>query len=230
MSAPITIIIPTLNAADRIGPCLGALGEGLFEGLIREVIFADGGSCDAIAEVADEIGATLITAAKGRGAQLRAGANAAKGPEWLLFLHADTVLGPDWPNAVRQHLSNAPDKSACFKLEFSNESLAARWVAGWANLRTRLFGLPYGDQGLLIQRKLYDQIGGYRDIPLMEDVAIARALGRRRIQLMECMAVTSAERYERDGWLKRGFRNLTTLGLYLAGRSPEALVGRYEKH
>ena len=70
MSAPITIIIPTLNAADRIGPCLGALGEGLFEGLIREVIFADGGSCDAIAEVADEIGATLITAAKGRAAQM----------------------------------------------------------------------------------------------------------------------------------------------------------------
>ena len=229
MTAPIIVIIPTLDVADRIGPCLGALGAGLFEGLIREVIFADGGSSDAICEVAEETGATLLRSARGRGTQLRAGASAASGAAWLLFLHADTVLDADWPDAVRRHIATAPDAAACFHLRFQSNAPAARRVAGWANLRTRLFGLPYGDQGLLIRRQLYDELGGFPDVPLMEDVALARALGRRRIRLLDCAASTSAERYERDGWLRRGWRNLTTLGLYLAGRSPEMLVRRYEK-
>ena len=229
MSAPIAVVIPTLNAADRIGPCLGAIGQGLFEGLIREVIFADGGSSDRITDVAEATGATLIAAERGRGIQLAAGAQAATGAEWLLFLHADTVLGPDWPLRVREHLQQHPRQAACFRLRFNSNASSARWVEGWANLRSRLFGLPYGDQGLLISRRLYDEVGGYQPIPLMEDVALVRALGRRRIRMLDCVATTSAERYERDGWLRRGTRNLSTLALYLMGRSPEALVHRYEK-
>lgn len=228
MAAPVTVIIPTLNAADRIGPCLGALAEALFEGLIRQVILTDGGSTDAIAEIADEIGTELVTAPKGRGSQLRAGAKAAVGADWLLFLHADTVLGRDWAAVLRAHIAKHPDKAACFRLRFDSDSKAARWVAGWANLRSRVFGLPYGDQGLLISRRLYEQVGGYSDIPLMEDVAIARALGRRRIRVLACDALTSADRYERDGWTRRGWRNLAILGMYLLGKSPEALVKRYE--
>ena len=228
MTAPLTIIIPTLNAADRIGPCLGALAEALFDGLIHRVILTDGGSTDAIANVADEVGAELITAPRGRGSQLRVGAQAASGSEWLLFLHADTVLQHDWPTVLRDHIGKHPDKAGCFRLRFRSNAMAARWTERWANLRSRAFGLPYGDQGLLISRRLYERIGGYPDVPLMEDVAIARALGRHRICLLACDAVTSAERYERDGWLRRGWRNLTTLALYLMGRSPEALLRRYE--
>jgi glycosyltransferase involved in cell wall biosynthesis len=93
MSAPLSVVIPTLNAADRIGPCLGALGEGLMAGLIHELIIADGGSDDAVAELADALGARLVTAPRGRGQQLAAGAQAAHG-DWFLFLHADTVLPP----------------------------------------------------------------------------------------------------------------------------------------
>ncbi|MEM7211349.1 MAG: TIGR04283 family arsenosugar biosynthesis glycosyltransferase [Pseudomonadota bacterium] len=230
MSAPITIILPTLNAADRIGPCLGAIGQGLFEGLIREVILADGGSQDAIGEIADATGATLIQTERGRGSQLAAGARAATGAEWLLFLHADTILATDWPQKVLEHVQTNPGRAACFRLRLDSDAGAARLVERWANARTRLLSLPYGDQGLLISRKLYDEVGGFQPIPLMEDVAIARRLGRRRIRMLDCTATTSAERYERDGWLRRGTRNLSTLALYLMGRSPQALVQRYEKN
>lgn len=229
MTAPITVIIPTLNAADQIGPCLGALGQGLFEGMIREVILSDGGSTDAIATVAEETGATLVTGSKGRGTQLAAGTKAAKGLDWLLFLHADTVLGPAWPDVIREHMRKGPDHAGCFRLKLNSSSRVARWVEGWANLRTAVFGLPYGDQGLLIHRTLYEKVGGYAHIPLMEDVEIARKLGRRRLRMLPCDALTSAERYERDGWLRRGVRNLSTLTRYLLGQSPEALVARYEK-
>ncbi|NIP74728.1 MAG: glycosyltransferase, partial [Xanthomonadales bacterium] len=95
--------IPTLEAADRIGPCLGALGEAVMEGVIHEVIVADGGSEDAIGEIAEAVGARLITAQAGRGMQLAAGAKVARG-RWLLFLHADTVLAPGWGAAVLAHI------------------------------------------------------------------------------------------------------------------------------
>lgn len=229
MTAPISVVIPTLNVADRIGPCLGALGEGLFTGLIHEVILADGGSDDAIEIIAESTGAKLIRSERGRGTQLASGARAASGADWLLFVHADTVLGADWPVAVRQHIASAPGKAACFRLRFDSDAFAARVTEGWANLRSTLFSLPYGDQSLLIRRRLYDEIGGYPEIPLMEDVAIVRALGRRRIRMLNCTATTSAERYEREGWLRRGARNLTTLMRYRMGANPEDLVRQYER-
>ncbi|HSF96811.1 MAG TPA: TIGR04283 family arsenosugar biosynthesis glycosyltransferase [Thermohalobaculum sp.] len=226
MSAPVSVVIPTWQAANSIGPCLAALTEGLMEGLIAELILADGGSDDAIAEIAEAAGARLVVAPRGRGRQLAAGAEAARGA-WLLFLHADTVLAPGWAAAVLAHMNRHPDRAGYFALRFDAAGLAPRLVAGWANLRARLFGLPYGDQGLLVSRALYAQSGGYPEIPLMEDVALARRLGRRRLARIGAEVVTSAERYARDGWLRRGWRNLTTLALYFLGMSPERLAERY---
>lgn len=228
MSAPVSVVIPTLEAADRIGPCLGALSEAVMEGVIHEVIVADGGSADAIAEVAEAVGARLVTAPWGRGAQLAAGARAARG-SWLLFLHADTVLAPGWAAAVLAHVRTRPERAGYFALRFDTQGPMARIVAGWANLRAALFALPYGDQGLLISRALYDQAGGYRPIPLMEDVALVRRIGRRRLARLGAAAVTSASRYGADGWLRRGWRNLTTLALYFLGVAPERLARRYER-
>ena len=228
MSAPVSVVIPTLEAADRIGPCLGALGEAVMEGVIHEVIVADGDSSDAIAEVAEAVGARLVTAPRGRGQQLAAGAKAARG-DWLLFLHADTVLAPGWGAAVLAHVQARPERAGYFTLRFDTPGPMARIVAGWANLRAALFALPYGDQGLLISRALYDQAGGYRSIPLMEDVALVRRIGRRRLALLGAEAVTSAARYGADGWLRRGWRNLTTLALYFLGVAPEQLARRYER-
>ncbi|MEM7439697.1 MAG: TIGR04283 family arsenosugar biosynthesis glycosyltransferase [Pseudomonadota bacterium] len=224
MRAPVTVLIPTLNAAASLGPLLANLYEAMTAGLIREIILADGGSTDGTLEAAERIGARLVQTPPGRGGQLAAGAQIAEG-NWLLVLHADTTLPPGWMHAVKDHIRDHRD-AGYFGLAFDTKGLAATIVAGWANLRARFFGLPYGDQGLLVPMALYRSVGGYSDIPLMEDVALARAL-KGRLRRIPCKVTTSAVRYLRDGWLRRGWRNLTTLGLYFAGVDPERLVQRY---
>ena len=227
MTAPVSVVIPTLDEAARIGPCLAALTEGLMRGLVTELVLADGGSTDRIEAVADAAGARLVAAPPGRGPQLAAGARAARGA-WLLFLHADTVLSPGWAEVAARHLADSPDRAAYFRLAFDSRHPMARVTAGWANLRARAFGLPFGDQGLLLSRALYERVGGYPEIPLMEDVAIARRL-RRALTPLDAAAVTSAERYLREGWLARGARNLSTQALWLAGVPPERLAARYRR-
>ncbi len=222
----ISVVIPTLDAEAALGPTLAALVPGLREGLVREVIFADGGSADATPEVAEAVGARLVTAPRGRGAQLAAGAAAAKGP-WLLFLHADTQLAPDWPEAARRHIAAHAGRAGWCDLRYDAEGIAPALVARWANLRSRLFALPYGDQALLLSARLYAEAGGHPPLPIMEDVALARRLGRRRLRGLGCRAVTSAARFEAEGWLRRGARNLSCLALWALGASPERIARRY---
>ncbi len=225
MRAPISVVIPTLNAEGPLPGTLTALFEGLSQGLIRSLVVSDGGSTDATLDIAEEAGARIVTGAPSRGGQLRRGVAAAKG-DWLLVLHADTMLEPGWTDEVQRRVE-APG-AWYFRLRFDSEGLAPRAVAGWANLRSRLFNLPYGDQGLLIDRATYDAVGGYPDIPLMEDVALARALGRR-LKPLRSAAVTSADKYRRQGWLRRGGRNLSTLTRYAAGGDPAILAERYRR-
>ncbi len=227
MPAPVSVIIPTLNVAGILGPCLGSVAAGLEQGIIAELVLADGGSKDDIKKIADLADAVFVLGPTGRGSQLRKGASMARA-EWLLFLHADTVLEKSWPTYVMRHIADNPNKAAYFKLRFDSISLAAKIVAGWANLRSRLFGLPYGDQGLLISRTLYDQIGGYADIPLMEDVRIAKALSGKIVGL-NCLATTSAARYQQSGWLRRGIRNIGILLRYKMGADPVELAKKYRR-
>ncbi|MCF6232831.1 MAG: TIGR04283 family arsenosugar biosynthesis glycosyltransferase [Rhodobacteraceae bacterium] len=228
MPARISIIIPTLNGADTLAHCLEALIEGLGAGLIRELIVSDGGSVDATREIADAAGANVLSGAVSRGAQLRRGAAAAQG-EWLLFLHADTVLGAGWAKVVAAHIDDLRNP-AWFRLEFDARGFAPWFVAGWANSRAKLFGLPYGDQGLLVSRANYDAVGGYPDQPLMEDVALVRALGAQgELTGLRVVARTSAARYVHEGWVRRGGRNLWTLARYFAGAEPEALAAQYRR-
>jgi len=117
-------------------------------------------------------------------------------------------------------------RPAAFRLKFDASGLAPRVVAGWANLRSRVFHLPYGDQGMLMSRRDYDAAGGYPDMPLMEDVALSRHLGRR-LRVLPKAVTTSAEKYKRDGWLRRGARNLSFLVRYLLGADPARLAKRY---
>lgn len=222
MPAPLSIVIPTLNAAHGLPGCLAALMEGLDAGVICELVVSDGGSLDETARIADAWGAQVVTGAASRGGQLRRGCAAARG-DWLLILHADTVLAPGWTGAVAAHLSN--DDAGYFRLRFDR---GGRFVAAWANLRARLFGLPFGDQGLLISRALYHSVGGYADMPLMEDVAMARAL-RGRLRALDAVAITSAARYRRDGWVRRGARNLWMLARYFAGGDVDMLARQYRR-
>ncbi len=225
MPAPISVIIPTLNAAASIGPTLAALAEGLEAGLVGELIIVDGGSEDDIEGVAEQIGARFTAAPPSRGGQLATGGDMTTRP-WLLFIHADTVLSDGWVAAVQTHLATT-EKAGYFRLRFDANGLPPQLVAGWANLRSRVFGLPYGDQALLISAVLYAQAGGYPDQPLMEDVALARAL-KGKLVMLEAQAVTNAAKYQGQ-WLRRGSRNLTLLICYFLGASPNALAKRYNR-
>ena len=222
MRAPVSVVIPTLNAAAELGPCLAALTPGLEAGLIRELVISDGGSTDATRTIAEAAGATWVAGAPGRGGQLARGVAHSGGP-WLLVLHADTTLSPDWPAAVLEGLhAGAP---GYFRLTFRARGPGAAWVAGWANLRARLFGLPFGDQGLLVSRADYDAAGGYPDIPLMEDMALIRALPRPHP--LAATAETGAERYRANGWFRQGAANLWRQARFLAGADPETLARSY---
>ncbi|MBO6897662.1 MAG: TIGR04283 family arsenosugar biosynthesis glycosyltransferase [Shimia sp.] len=227
MRAPVSVVIPTLNEQAGLPACLGALFEGVSAGMIRELIVADGGSEDDTLQIAEDAGAKVVTCAASRGGQMRTGAEKAQG-EWLLFVHADTVLSDGWSAATEAHLQHM-DVAGYYALRFEKGGLAGRFVAGWANLRSRWFGLPYGDQGLLISRQLYEELGGFADIPLMEDVAIARQLGRRRLVRLDVWASTSPRKYQAQGWLRRGGRNLWTLLRYLVGVAPETLAAAYRR-
>jgi rSAM/selenodomain-associated transferase 2 len=226
MTAPVSIVIPTYNSADILPFCLASVFEGMADGLICEVIFADGGSSDTTKEIATEAGVLFLPCPKGRGSQLSAGIKAAKG-DWLLILHSDTFLSDGWTQTVFPLLAN-PSKARFFKLRFNDMSISARLVAFWANLRSKFLGLPFGDQGLLISRGLYDQVGGYEDIPLMEDVAIARALRGHKQAAFDITATTGADRYLREGWFKRSLRNFWLLFQYKLGRSPANLAHHYQ--
>ncbi|WP_448189776.1 TIGR04283 family arsenosugar biosynthesis glycosyltransferase [Azospirillum sp. sgz301742] len=222
MDSALDIVIPCLNAAGTLPATLAALGAG------ARVIVADGGSTDGTAALASAAGARVIEAPRGRGPQLAAGAAAGQA-SWLLFLHADTRLGPGWRSAVQRHVEDPEtlERAGYFRLRFDSPAAPARRCERAVAWRSRALGLPYGDQGLLIARSFYERLGGIRPLPLMEDVDLVRRVGRRRLVALEADAVTSAARYERDGWLLRPVRNLTCLSLYFAGVPPRLIRRLY---
>jgi rSAM/selenodomain-associated transferase 2 len=225
----ISVVIPTLNAESGLAASLSALVTATVEGLVREVIVVDGGSSDRTLVIADQAGARIVTSERGRGRQLAAGAAVARFP-WLLFLHADTVLDPGWEREVaalieRVEVGERPETAAAFRFALDDLGVLPRMLEAGVGLRSSLLRLPYGDQGLLVPRRLYESIGGFRELPLMEDVDIIRRLGRRRTMILRTRAVTSAVRFRRDGYVPRITRNLTCLALFYL-RVPPHLIAR----
>jgi rSAM/selenodomain-associated transferase 2 len=227
MPAPLSVVIPTLDAAGDLPETLERLIEGIHAGLIRELVISDANSGDATAEIGTAVGAVVIAGPAGRGGQIGRGVAAAQG-EWVLILHADTHLEAGWSAIAAAHIGTKPQNAGYFRLAFRATGIAPAIVGGWANVRSRVLGLPYGDQGLLISRDLLAEIGGVPDIPLMEDVALARAL-RGRMTALAAVAETSAERFLNEGWMRRGTRNLVTLTRYLLGADPNALAKDYQQ-
>jgi len=222
-SPRISVVIPTLNAAARLAATLDSI-----RGTVEEVIIADGGSADDTCDLASAAGARIVRSEKGRGQQLGAGAAAATG-DWLLFLHADTVLADDWFAEAGSFTADPQNaaRAAVFAFALDDASPQARRIERLVAWRTRRVGLPYGDQGLLISRDHYDRIGGYRPMPLMEDVDIVRRIGRNNIAMLNTRAVTSADRYRRGGWWGRPARNICCLVLYFLRVPPRILVRLY---
>lgn len=224
MRAPLSIVIPTLNAGDDLPACLAALMEGVAGGLVRELVISDGGSNDATRELARAVGAVWVEGPAGRGGQLARGVAASRG-DWLLVLHADSRLSPGWAEAVEAGM--AQGAAGYFRLTYRASGLGPRLVAGWANLRARRLGLPFGDQGLLVSRADYEAAGGYRDIALMEDMALARQLAPLRV--LDATVSTGWGRYAAKGWMRQGAANLWRQARFLAGADPDKLARRYHR-
>jgi len=216
----LTVVIPVLNAGASLGDCLASIEQA------DEIIVVDGGSIDDSVEIAARSGVRIITAPRGRGVQLAAGGQAAGG-DWLLFLHADTRLDAGWHEAVAAHLATAPCCAGYFEFRLDDAAWQARVIEAGVAVRAPALGLPYGDQGLLISRRLYDEVGGFRPLALMEDVDFVRRLGRHRLRRLGATALTSAERWRRDGWFRRSGRNLACLALYAGGVAPTRIARIY---
>ena len=187
---------------------------------------ACGGSSDETAEIAEAAGCMLLAASRGRGKQLAAGAGAARG-EWLLFLHADTVLRAGWDVAVRAFIDDPVNarRAGYFRFALDDPGFAARRIERLVDLRCRKLGLPYGDQGLLMSREFYNELGGFKPIALMEDVDLVRRVARRRLVMLGATATTSAARYRRGGFWLRPIRNQFCLLLWFLG-VPVRLIAR----
>ena len=228
VTAPrLSVVIPAVNEQSPLALLLGDIGE------LRspvEIIVVDGGSTDDTRDVARRAGARVVEAARGRGLQLRTGALHTTAP-LLCFLHAD-VRVPSPARRALEAIAQAGERGAwAFRLRIDGARRAYRAIEWSANTRSSLFGLPYGDQGLVITRARYDEVGGYPEFPIMEDVAIARALWRTGgITLLRASLLVSPRRWERDGALRRSIRNAWLLTRYLSGTAPGELAQRYEPH
>ncbi len=220
---PVDVVIPVLNASATVEAVVASVRPWA-----QEIIVVDGGSGDGTVNVAERAGARVVSSGPGRGLQLATGAGEAS-RDWLLFLHGDTVLEKGWVEQV-SHFIGTPDnrsRAAAFRLVLDDGARAARRLERIVAWRCRVFGLPYGDQGLLISRELYDRLGGFRPIPLFEDVDMVRRIGRDRLVMLGSAAITSAERYRRNGFVLRPLRNILLLAAYFTGVPPRFLYRMY---
>lgn len=221
----ISIVIAALNEEKFIVRCIEAVHA---EGCDCEIIVADGGSRDkTTATACGYQGIEVVVSPKGRGRQMNAGASKARG-EILLFLHADTTLEHGWSEAIRSVLAEPSVIGGAFSFCIDNPAMKYRLVEAWVRLRCLIFRLPYGDQAIFIRKTAFQELGGYREIPLMEDVDI---IGRMKklgsISILQKKAVTSGRRWVRKGILRTAAINQMTMLMFRLGVSPEKLARIY---
>jgi len=221
-----SVIVPALGEAGRINALIDNVRAAGY-GLPLEIIVVDGDPAGGTIRAIDRLGVTGLTAPQGRGRQQNAGAAAASG-DFLLFLHADTRLPAGAFQAAAELLAGRAELGA-FSLAIRSTSPLLRLIAAGATWRSRLFSLPYGDQALFVRRDLFEAMGGFAEIPVMEDVELVRALRRAgaRVAILPQCVVTSARRWRAGGVLATTFGNLLRLLLFSLGVSPERLARRY---
>lgn len=220
----ISVIIPTLNEHSVLPKTLthtASLG-------VDELIVVDGGSTDhtihtAQAFCANMPGRRLITAPRGRARQMNEGAKASRG-DVLLFLHADTQLPNDTGQLIESAFANPAVVGGRFDVRFDSSSLWSRIIGSFMNRRSRLTGISTGDQALFVRRQVFERLGGFSEIPLMEDIDFSRRLKRTgRITALRTPVTTSFRRWQAQGPLRTILLMWTLRFLYWAGVSPQHL-------
>jgi rSAM/selenodomain-associated transferase 2 len=222
----ISVIIPTLDEAYSLGATLGALTR-LEQGKRVEVIVADGGSTDATREIAEGHGVRVISAARGRGAQMHAGATAARG-DVLWFLHADTIPSPDAAARILDALRlDRGIVGGNFAISFDGTRRAARFLT-WLYPQLRKLGLCYGDSAIFVRARVYRELGGFQPFPIFEDLDLVRRLRKRgRLVHLRAQVVTSSRRFEGRSFVRTFARWSFLQILYWLGVSPHTLGRLY---
>ncbi len=218
----VAILIPSLDEEENLRRNLpAALAAGDL------VVVSDGGSRDRSAAVARELGARVVEGPPGRGRQLNRAAAAAPEGDVLVFLHADTTLPDGGLDAIRRAVAEGARHGA-FHLRFDSPRRLFSLGAALIDLRTRLTRAPLGDQAQWVERTLFEEIGGFRDWPILEDLDLARRLKRTgRGRVLPGRVTTSARRFETRGTLRTVAINWWIWALYFAGVSPERLARLY---
>jgi len=219
------IVVPTVDEAEFLPGLLSDVRELTFP---HRVVVSDGGSRDGTLEVARAGGAWPVCSRRGRALQLNAGAEVLQTP-WLLFLHADSRLPPEAREALTRWIPQAPsDAVAYFRFQLDAPGWQWRAIERGQRLREAWTGWAYGDQGLLISRKRFLELGGFPEFPLMEDVEMIRRLRQlRKPERLPAALSTSTRRYREEGWIRASLRNLLLLSLYRLGVPPKSLAPLY---
>ncbi|MBD1842532.1 TIGR04283 family arsenosugar biosynthesis glycosyltransferase [Cyanobacteria bacterium FACHB-63] len=211
----ISIVIPVLNEANALPRILSIQAADI------EIIVVDGGSQDETVEIAKSYGVKVLHSIPSRAKQMNAGAAIATG-EILLFLHADTRLPAEFDQMIRQVLSNSI--AGAFQLNIDATLLGLRWVQWGVNLRSRYLQFPYGDQAIFLHRTTFDAIGGFPDLPIMEDFEFVRKLRQvGRIAIVPHAVLTSGRRWQKLGVFRTTIVNQIVILAYLLGVAPERI-------
>jgi len=232
MSSPcnISIVIPVFHEEEVINEAVDALHRLTFESRL-EIIVVDG---DPREQTLVAIGDSRVIKArseKGRGKQMNAGAMLASG-EVLLFLHVDTELPPDGLAQIDRVMRDKDCVGGSFDLGIGSDKLCFRLIERAASLRSRITRMPYGDQGIFLRREFFFDLGGFRELPLMEDVDLMRRVRQsgKKIHIIARKVKTSARRWEKEGVVYCTLRNWMLILLYLLGVSPQRLAQLYPDH
>ncbi len=218
------VIMPAFNEASLIGRTLERVRTVLPR---ADIIVVDGGSTDGTSAIAIQSGAMVIDAPRGRGIQCHAGAMRAT-TEWLLFLHADTLLPIEAENVFHAFAANPAAQIGTFRVQFDNGGPLLNALAWAANRGDSVF-TRFGDQGILVRRSFYDALGGFPPWPLFEDVALfQKARKLSRVHWLPGNVVTSARRFKERGLFRQRLLNAQLMLRYLAGASPFELAARYQ--
>ncbi len=223
----LSIVIPVVDEQEHINGCLDRLHAQGFVGPCQ-IIVVDGDPQGSTIRAVRDSRVTCLTSEKGRGRQMNVGAAAAEG-DILLFLHVDTRLPPNALAGVAAVMETNGCAGGAFQLAIDSENRFLKGIAALANLRSRLNRIPYGDQAIFISRACFRALGGFREIPIMEDLDLMRRIRKNggKVRILDQKVTTSARRWEAEGPLYATCRNQIIRLLYYLGVSPVSLARFY---